>query len=68
MLPKSVDHGDANERNIEKEHRADVREADVEGFESFSSGSNAQHSLQDEHIKENYKGFQPQCEDDVMKP
>lgn len=65
MLPKSVDHGDANERNIEEEHSTDVRETGIEGFEPFSSGSNAQHSLQDEHIrKENDESVQPQCEDD----
>ena len=65
MLPKSVDHGDTNERNIEEEHSTDVRKAGVEGFDPFSSGSNAQHSLQDEHVrKENDESIQPQCEDD----
>lgn len=65
MLSKSVDHGDTNERNIEEEHNTDVREAGVEGFEPFISGSNAQHGLQDEHIrKENDEGIQPQREDD----
>ena len=65
MLPKSVDHGDANERNVEEEHSADVREAGVESFKPFSSRSDAQHCLQDEHVrKENAEGIKPQCEDD----
>ena len=65
MLPKPVDHGDTNEGNIEEEHSTDVRKAGIEGFEPFSFGSNAQYSLQDEHVrKENDEGIQSQCKDD----
>ena len=52
MFPKPVDYGDTNERNIKKEHSADVGEAGVERFEPFSSGSDTQYCLQDEHIRE----------------
>ena len=51
MFPKPVDHGDTNERNIKKEHSTDVGEAGVERFEPFSSGSDIQYCLQDEHIR-----------------
>ena len=68
MFPKPVDHGDTNERNIKKEHSTDVGEAGVERFEPFSSGSDIQYCLQDEHIrKENNEGIKPQSEDDYYE-
>lgn len=39
-LPKSVDHGQANHRCIEKQHSTDVGDTSVEGFEALSLGSN----------------------------
>ena len=43
-------------------------EAGVERFEPFSSGSDIQYCLQDEHIrKENVEGIKPQSEDDYYE-
>ena len=39
-LPKSVDHGQANDRRVEEQHSTDKGDTSVEGFEALNIGSN----------------------------
>lgn len=51
--PKSVDHGQADHRCVEEQHSTAVGDTSVEGFEALGTGSNGQHCLKDQPVREN---------------